>query len=224
MKKKMLFLCVALFVLTLMSSVSAAPINYNEATDGDLLDISAWLSNPQFFTLDLGTNTISGSETNASDNLNHESDSDLIAFKIPVDMMLSSVTLSVANPQGDALIEYISFETTRYESNRTFTSLNIWLAGNVPFTDKLGTGTDIPLFEGQYAIFKSGWSGLLSPGQYVQWDYALNFVINEKSTIVPIPSTAFLLGLGILGIVGARRRGLKMQRFNSQNFNQGYAA
>ncbi|MBU1387496.1 MAG: hypothetical protein KKD32_06550, partial [Proteobacteria bacterium] len=73
-------------------------------------------------------------------------------------------------------------------------------------------------------IFKSGWSGLLSPGQYVQWDYALNFVINEKSTIVPIPSTAFLLGLGILRIVGARRRGLKMQRFNSQNFNQGYAA
>lgn len=183
-----------IFVLTLRGISSAAdPINYNEAADGDLPDVNSWLTNPQFFTLDLGTNTISGSETIAFENPDHESDSDLIAFKIPIDMMLRTIQISVTNPKGDAFIDDISLETTRYESNRTFTSLDIWLAGIIPFTDKLGTGSDIPLFEGQYAIFRSGWSGGLSQGQYVQWDYSLKFIIAKKSSIVPIPSITLLL-------------------------------
>lgn len=174
----------------------ATPVNFNEATGGDLPETSPW----PIFTLDVGANTISGHSLLRADSVEITAyDFDSFQVVVPEGDVLTSMSLSIefteiVNPGS------VTFDTFFDQGPSPYTVLkestvSIYPTSTNPIAD---LATPLPVGPGQYLLFQGLVQG--TTNENVNWDYTYTF--NVAASGVPLPGsasmTAALAAAGLL--------------------------
>jgi len=194
---------IALSLFLLLTSVShnltAAPITWDESTNGDL-------DGSQDFYFDVGENIISGNLSFFNTPTSTpESDSDKFNFTLFTDLYLKSITLEFL----EVNTSNIRYANKDYLLGDEFANINLGVE-EVDILNYIGPislydDTSIfPLGPGYY-IFGDFGGGTGYDGRvdsFYNYDYRLTFDVSP----VPEPSTFLLLGGGLIGLAFAVRR------------------
>ena len=206
--KSLFFGAVAALAISVASTASPAVLNYDETTDGDLSN-SVLL--PTVFTLDTaGVNTVRA-QTSSYFNT---SPFDIDAFQVDLapGISISGISFDVFGivTVGLGLTISTSYVATSVPTNDILLQVGYGLGLNPtsgsniavgPFTDPVlfrtnsfGIGSDVPLQDGQGAIYTYRWT-IRTTGNAV--------------TPVPLPASALFLLVGVsgLGLLCRRRSG-----------------
>ena len=180
--------------LFLVCTVSAITI-YSESTNGDLDAIGS--TNVALVT---GENTISGIL-----NATPPAESDRIRFTQTAGLVIDSITLSFATPFGNGEIANTSLfnnQANLFDDN--FSSLSFGTANIVAsFLDSLGPETG-PLSK---TTDGAVWDFTLSAGTIFAnkgWTLTINTTAAPNNNVPEFGSTLWLLGGGLLMLIGAR--------------------
>lgn len=194
------------FCLAFASSLASALPIWTEDVDGDL---SSSAGAPTPLSIALGTNTVSGSVSAASDDTR-----DYLTFTIGAGQQLSAL-----------LLQQWADGTSGGPANTGFHAINLGATSFVPgqatiasflgaaHIDFLPAGSDLLPGLGTGGFGEIGFVGPLGPGTYsyvIQQTgpelnrYVLDFVVT------PEPGTAVLFGLGMAGLSAAGRRGSRL--------------
>jgi hypothetical protein len=209
-------------LILLASPLAAQALSYSEAVGGDFSDSTSAPTN--LGTLDLGSNTISGTSTAGAtlvfvpDPHFPDQDVDVFSFTIAPGQRLDSINLtsvSLVNNEGHlggALGDgaFLGLEAGASITNPLSPAglLGNTLVGILPGRQ---AGDDLLIALGALHFPGSiGFSGPLAAGEYTLWwqegptDASYAFDLNVS--VIPEPSTALLMGLGLSALAGVRRR------------------
>ena len=186
------------FALALCSTapLHAAPIAYDEAVHGDLPDNDPELGGFTPFTLDVGSNTVSGS---TSEVLGPFLDPDAFSFIVPAGMEVTSAAVSLSRIGGALNFppNVIEQQWDLYKGNPVFVFPNfptvIESVGQAP----LDTVSNVPLPADTYH-FRDMTIWL----DFGQSPYTFTLTV---AAAVPEPASLALLGLGSLALLARRR-------------------
>jgi len=202
MKKNILPL---LFLVLMNTYAIAAPVQYDESVSGDI----NWYADPTPFNLELGINTLSGSNSTQPSS----GDRDGFLFNIAEGQVLSSITLSYSNVNSDMTDSFWGktysirlddpFGEVVADDGWRFLYHSTNPSSVSPSPISLFTGA-LPIGAGLY-YFREGelYGSQADPGG--SFDYTITMEITQAAS-VPIPTTISLLGIGILGLAGVSRR------------------
>jgi len=187
----------AAMVSLLASPLSAAVLSYDESVDGDIDFFDT-------FSLDIGTNTISGSSfvsfEDATNTFLFDGDS-FFELVVPTGAQVDSITyaFSNVNVQPGSNGFGVGMHTPSYigdwEIDIQYDSSPVSILNEIL---PLGPST----YNFDYYVYVVQGAGPVSGGD---WDYTLTFEVNELSA-VPVPAAVWLFGSGLLGLVGMARR------------------
>jgi hypothetical protein len=168
-----------------VSNVSAAPLVYDEAVDGDIA------AGATTFNLDFGANAISGTVSGLNTNLGF--DSDLFGAILPANAILESIQVTFTSAVGGNGFTPNTFIYT-IDGNPITQSLPSSLGGNLDISISLAAALldNVGLNEIQFLAVA---------------DYQITINLLEAD-VVPIPAALplFLGGLGMMGWLGKRRK------------------
>lgn len=204
-KSLTIILCVLWLGIQTTQSVA---FTVNEATDGDLLGIEQM---PTPLTLELGTNTLLGSAGGGGAT----KDYDIFRFSIPVNMVLSAITLDSYLPLSG--VSFLGMQTG-----------TIWTAGKGPDDNPMNSGIDPDLLAG-WTLFgannidedllpsmgiaglgASGFDVPLGEGDYVfliqDTGSAISYGLTFTASPVPLPASLPLLGLALISLLRRNSR------------------
>ena len=173
------------FVTGFAIRAAADPVHYNEAVSGDLGSVSPFT----LLVLDIGTNTVSGTEHYFTVSMPPDVDADSFAVAVPAGAALASITYATTLTSG------------------TSGQVTYWLSsgnGAIPQlanqTIELGTlspfgmfATALPLGTGIYSLFNFS---LSSGPNLAPWTDAYTWTLDVASTASPTPEPASLLLFG----------------------------
>ncbi|MCB1702440.1 MAG: hypothetical protein H6985_04885 [Pseudomonadales bacterium] len=193
----MQFAPAALLSLAISTTVQAAPVSYNEAVDGDL---SSSGGSPQF-SLDVGSNTVSGTTFWTSDG---SLDRDGFGLIVPDGMSMLAITYAweiVSVEAGSLLIQ-----SGRYLGGDCSTCGSDWANVYSTYSGPLGPDTSpkslftsaLPLGPGTYT-FGDGFGG---QAPYGTWDYTFTFEV----AAIPLPASAWLFASALAFLLSKDRR------------------
>jgi len=207
MKRTAFCLLFTLCFVFFAGAVIAAPINYDESSDGDLGYDLYYPAIPSFFVLDIGVNRFAGTET-----LMHNSsgsDSDIVHFTIPDGLFVSSISFASQNIDLTNLnYAYPEYDLKLYDENHVWSaSAEFFKIDDWPFQESSTFSSQLPLTAGNYGIGFYRITYAVPSGtspNIATWDYTLELTVDADP--VPIPSAVFLLGSGLVGLIGIRRK------------------
>jgi hypothetical protein len=180
------------FLLGGTNHAAAAPINYDEATAGDLPHFASPLST---FALDLGTNTVRGRfGTNDADF--PEADFDSFAFTLAAGASIVSATVELLDvSDGDILRSHWMFRSgsTSVGGGAAVKLLSV----ESPGKSSLGI---VVFGEGEYNFSHEGFDSLGGLPSFS--DYVFTFEVVPE----PASSQLALYAVGMLLVISARRR------------------
>jgi hypothetical protein len=194
-----LALAFALMVLG-FGAARAAPLAYDEASNGDLPESSGW----PVLTLDTGVNTVKGSQYFRAIYPNVTSDFDSFQFVVPLGGQLTGIGfgITVTNSTGPAVSElyldtFIDSGGPSYKTVVAHEQMNL-LDPASPIAGSFAAG--LPLDAGTYLLFEGQMGVLDFWGQGVDWDYTWTFTVAPAP--VPEPDSAASFG-GMVTMLGA---------------------
>jgi len=180
-----------------VTSAAATPISYSESASGDL---GSSLPAPTVFALDVGVNTISG--TNAFTTLVDDRDS--FAFSVPAGMQLTSISYSFRSTAAASITNFVRYIL----DNNNAIHVPPFLGDQ---TVRLGLDVSplvmfasaVPLGAGTYGISDDthgrdpvGWTN----------NYTWSLTVAATATEVPEPASLLLLATGVAGVSAKMRR------------------
>lgn len=167
----------------------AAPVNYDEAASGDIGVISGFT----VFTLDVGLNTISGSDAFTTSGF----DVDAFSVVVPVGMSLTSVTYGFSNVNLLPGTTNLGFGNATIDNGTTV--IDLYSTNIVTATSPISMFSSLlPLSANNYGLSNN----LRRQGDGGTWDYTWTFEV----AAVPIPPALWLFGSGLLGLIGMAKK------------------
>lgn len=186
-------LIAGLLACTCLQPALAAPIAYDEATDGDFVVGLIGFALP-ILALDVGTNTIKGTTTGRSVG---DPDFDSFAFSVPIGAVVVSATVTLVDLVGDVV--GVSWFLRRGSDVKGSGAL---LGGLSPSSPGFASFPGLPLSTDVYTV-EATTIGIASFPESAA-NYTFEFVL--RAADVPEPATALALGAGPAALGLARRR------------------
>ena len=179
---------VVLGVGSVAAVASAAPVNYNESTDGDLKTYDGVLPT---FTLDSGVNLISG--TISFDGVN-QSDYDSFAFVVPSNLSVVGGSIALNETDGTAALAS-NFWVFSSDSTEDGSSTRLAFYAVQP-----GLPVTLPALTARTYDFSNTGRGFTNGARAFTANYTFTLVV------APVPEPAALGGLAAAGLLLSRRR------------------
>lgn len=189
-------------LLFLISSVGqAAPVHYDEATDGELT------STPILLAFDIGANTVSGSSSwLTAGQSNGIFDYDYFNLQIQPNQILESVILDYMLGSSLSTQFHINWSIIGVPGSYDFVYI-VSSIGSPPVGPNPATMHEnvLPLTAGIFSIRNgAGRKPDESPWD-TYWSYTLTYNVAAQSPI-PLPPAVWLFGSGLLGVIGISSR------------------
>ena len=176
---------------TFWFSMAALALSYDEAVSGDLPQGSFTTPPSVVFSLEVGTNEISGTQTL------FDSDSDAFGLIVAPGNQIVSASMSISNLGAGVSSVVVSLHEGTPGSIDPVTLVGSWQVGPSAPVDSFG---NFPFGPENYYIFCCAGSGSATNASF---DYVFGF------TVIPEPSTALLIASGLVALAARRRAGAR---------------
>jgi len=177
-------------ILIISTEGFGATISWDESVDGDIASNS--------FNFDEGINTITGSIYVDRSTIPIPYDDDNFSFDLPLGMLLTSVWLDASMNYLDQNGDGIKWGSVQFGITNSSSAAWVSIYPNYPI-DQYVFDAILP-GEGPYSFANA--SGYPQPGDA----WFVNYTVEFNVAAVPIPGALWLLGSGLLGLVGFRRK------------------